>query len=43
MIVGGIGVAFAASHGITSTLGLACAFGFSAGPVVVLLKKLTKS
>jgi hypothetical protein len=28
---------------VTSTFGMACAFGFSAGPVVVLLKKLTKS
>jgi hypothetical protein len=28
---------------VTSTLGLACAFVFSAVPVVALLKKLTKS
>lgn len=43
LIVGFIAVAYAASHGVTSTFGMACAFGFSAGPVVVLLKKLTKS
>jgi hypothetical protein len=43
LIVGGIAVVFAGSHGVTSTLGLACAFGFSAGPVVALLTKLTKS
>lgn len=43
LIVGVIAAAYASSHGVTSTLGLACAFGFTAGPVVVLLKKLTKS
>ena len=43
MIVGGIAVVFAASHGVTSTLGLACACGFSAGPVIALLTKLTRS
>jgi hypothetical protein len=43
LIVGFIGVVFAASHGVTSTLGLGCAFGFSAAPVVLLLKTLTKS
>jgi hypothetical protein len=43
LIVGLIGAGFASSHGVTSTLGLACAFGFSAAPVALLLKKLTKS
>jgi hypothetical protein len=43
LIVGFIAVVYAASHGVTSTLGLACVFGFSAGPVIALLKKLTKS
>lgn len=43
LIVGFIAVVYAGSHGVNSTLGLACAFGFTAGPVVVLLKKLTKS
>jgi hypothetical protein len=42
-IVGFIAVVYAASHGVTSTLGLACTFGFPAGLVVTLLKKLTKS
>jgi hypothetical protein len=43
MIVGFIAVIYAASHGVTSVVGLACAFGFSAGLVMALLKKLTKS
>lgn len=43
LIVGIIGAAFASSHGVTSTFGLACAFGFTGGPVMVLLRKLTKS
>jgi hypothetical protein len=43
MIVGFIAVIYAASHGVTSAVGLACAFGFSAGLVMALLKKLTKS
>lgn len=43
LIVGAIGAAYAATHGVTSTFGLACAFGFSAAPVVLLLQKLTKS
>jgi hypothetical protein len=43
LIVGVIAAVYAAAHGVTSTLGLACAFGFSAGLVMALLKKLTKS
>jgi hypothetical protein len=43
LIVGFIAVVYAGSHGVTSTLGLACAFGFPAGIVMGLLKKLTKS
>jgi hypothetical protein len=43
LIVGFIAAVYAASHGVKSTLGLACAFSFSAVPVVALLKKLTKS
>lgn len=43
LIVGVIAAAYASSHGVTSTLGLACAFGFSGGVVVAVLKKLTKS
>ncbi len=43
LIVGFVAVAYAASHGVTSTLGMACAFGFPAGIVVAILKKLTKS
>jgi hypothetical protein len=43
LIVGFIAVVYAASHGVTSTLGLGFVFGFSAGPVIALLKKLTKS
>ena len=43
LIVGFVAVVYAGSHGVTSTLGLACAFGFPAGLVMGLLKKLTKS